>query len=147
CDGPGRRVGWVNASDCDHRSVSREAAMAENAEPLVTMELVERLAGKASVYGSTEASRARIFPGTMPPGLSVEVPLPPDARLLGSSLTRSPPSYREAGRGVPPEPDDAEIYLDVPADAAGVFAFFEAALRERGWTPPPEPPGMARGGF
>jgi hypothetical protein len=95
-----------------------------NPEQLVPLELAERLAGAYGAFGEEEPPRARVFPNALPPGLPVDLPLPPGARLLGSRLAKSPLGLQEAGRGVRAEEDVADIYLDVPTDAAGVFAFY-----------------------
>jgi hypothetical protein len=115
----------------------------------VSLEFAERLAGPFHAFGGVEAPRGRVFASTQPPGLPLDVPLPPGAILLGSRLSKSPLGLHEAGRGVRREEDRADLYFDSPGDRDAVFAFYDREMPARGWKPPSfdAAPRRERGGF
>lgn len=74
--------------------------------------------------------------GGLPPGLTVELPLPAGGRLLGSVL-------RSRGSG----PMYLEAVFDASGDPAQVVAVYEKELKASGWETVESWPGSMRGGF
>jgi hypothetical protein len=105
-------------------------------DPVLLRELAERLLSPPpDVRG--EAPRARLFPGALPPGLEIDLPVPPGVRLIGSVQRGAPGSKNVVG---------VEVVLDAPGTPAEVAAFYQRALGERGWFAPPGG-GPPTGGF
>lgn len=126
----GGAMGSVRAQPAD------DAALLEE---LATRLLSPPYPGPAGV----DAPPVRLLPGAVPEDLVVEVPFPPDSRLIGSVVR---PTF--VGSPVGPElGESVEIVLDVPATAAAVLAFYEEALAGAGLTQPLGGPGGRPGGF
>ena len=76
-----------------------------------------------------------ILPGELPSNLSVDIPIPSDAAVIGS-LVRYEDAYEQV-----------EIILDVPMGRNDVFAFYRDSLKDAGWNEtedfyPPERSGF-----
>jgi len=65
--------------------------------------------------------RAAILPGELPDDLPVEVPIPKDAEVIGSSV-HSDTKYKHV-----------EIILDVPEEPNEVIEFYRNSLKKAGW--------------
>ena len=93
---------------------------------------VERLL----TYSSYPQSKpVAIFPGELPDNLSVDIPIPSDAAVIGS-LVRPEGTYERV-----------EIILDVPMGPNDVFAFYRDSMNGAGWNEtedfyPPERSGF-----
>ena len=62
-----------------------------------------------------------ILPGELPSNLSVDVPIPSDAEVIGS-LIRSEDTYKQV-----------EIILDVPMEPNEIIEFYRDSLKNAGW--------------
>lgn len=88
------------------------------------------------------ATGAVLYPGTLPPSLPFDLPLPPSARLVGSTVTTPPPlslSLRQAmERGTSvlfTQPSDSiAIFLHFEAPPHDVRAFFDHVFAQQGWS-------------
>lgn len=102
---------------------------------VLIQELAERLLAPPYPGPGGQAAGAQLLPGELPAGLPVELPVPPDGRLVGSVVRRT-------GE----QTSSVEAALDAPGKAPDVLAFYERQLTGRGWAPAPtkQPP---RGGF
>jgi len=111
------------------------AAAQQPGDDALLRELAERALGSGGGFGGfiiagsggerrlPPFQRAELYPGSLPPGIGFEVPLPPDARLIGSVV------HERFGRQI-----YFQVVLDVPATAGGVVSFYERELLARGWT-------------
>jgi len=93
---------------------------------------VERLLTYPSYPRSKQVA---ILPGELPSNLSVDIPIPSDAAVIGS-LVRYEDTYEQV-----------EIILDVPMGRNDVFAFYRDSLKDAGWNEtedfyPPGPSGF-----
>ncbi|MDQ6880268.1 MAG: hypothetical protein M3082_21700, partial [Candidatus Dormibacteraeota bacterium] len=84
------------------------------ADAEVLRELAQRLLTHPHPEGPTSVE---LFLGRLPDSLALEIPLPPDSRLLGSAL------HSQRGR-----PTQMEAVLDVGRDAQEVVAAYERDL-------------------
>jgi hypothetical protein len=96
------------------------------------LHFVERL---MTYPGTPLGKPVAILPGELPGDLSVEVPLPNDAEVIGS-LVRSDNKYEQV-----------EIILDVPEEPNEVIVFYRNSLKKAGWNEsegfyPPESGGF-----
>ncbi len=88
----------------------------ESGERLAALEaLIERLTSYPDPSGGLR--RVRLLPGELPSGLPFEIPLPPEARVIGSAVGEA----------------DGTILLDVPQSPEEVEAFYARELAARGW--------------
>ena len=67
------------------------------------------------------SKQVAILPGELPSNLSVDIPIPSDAAVIGS-LVRYEGTYEQV-----------EIILDVPMGRNDVFAFYRDSLKDAGW--------------
>jgi hypothetical protein len=109
----------------------------EGGDPALLRELAERLLSPPpNVRGDTP--RARLFPGALPPGVELDLPMPPGGRLIGSVQRDTPGPQTNVVR--------IEVVLDARGTPAELAAFYRSALGERGWFAPPSG-GPPAGGF
>ncbi len=120
------------------RAGSTRAQKPDPCAPL--RELAERLL--MPVLFGVPPSSVRLYPRTLPPGLPLTLPLPPDSRLVGSVVRPSLAPGPEAA----PCGEAFDIVLDVPGHADTVLTFYRRALADLGWTSPPaRGPGLESG--
>ena len=105
--------------------------------PDLLRELAERLLMPMFVDPSGIVPRVQLFPGALPPGAPLEVPLPPGGRLVGSALRTNPP----------PSQDQIDVVVDAPGDVTEVLRFYQEALDRLGWRRPPTVPQREPHGF
>jgi hypothetical protein len=134
--------------------------------PALLEELAERLLQPPYAGPTGETPRIRLLPGALPPGLPLEIPMPPGGRLVGSAvrsgLSRPPGVAVEAAALGSPgtatrqimaegsgdgQADSVDIVIDAPGSTDDVVAFYEQVLGEQGWSVPgtygqPRPSGF-----
>jgi hypothetical protein len=100
-------------------------------EPL--RDLAERLVNATWPFLPGTDVRTRLYPAALPPGFSIELPLPPGSRLIGSAVRQQPdsPAGRPRGEGI-------DIVLEALGTAAEIVGWFDSTLTEQGWNAPPE---------
>jgi hypothetical protein len=111
------------------RAAPVQAQQTENPDTL--RELVMRLLAPPSPGAS--AGQVQIFPGALPPGLPLDLPLPPNSRLVGSVVR---PSFPPGPPPIAPSGESFDIVLDVPGDPVDVVTFYREAFSGLGWTQP-----------
>jgi hypothetical protein len=124
------------------RDVGEVRAQPDAGDPAQLRELAERLLSSPFAGPGGDTRRARLLVGSLPE-LSFELPLPADARVIGSVVR---PSSAQ-GPGVSPRGESIEIVLDVPASGSDVPASYEQTLVEHGWTAPALGRNRPPGGF
>jgi len=106
-------------------------------------ELAERLLA-VPVYGPQGTPpRVQLLPGQLPSDLPLSLPLPPGARVVGSSVRQLDGPLPSNVTSVP----TATIVLDVPGSASDVVAFYQRALADQGWSAAQGGPFAGLGGF
>jgi hypothetical protein len=106
-------------------------------------ELAERLLNPRYPTLQGTAEGPRLLPGDLPADLPFELPLPPESRLIGSFVGPSGgprPGAPVTGRIV-------QVVADVPTGPAETLTWYDQAMMERGWQPPPEEAHFHCGGF
>lgn len=78
----------------------------------------------------------QLLPGAVPDDLPFILPLPANARVIGSSTSREDATLV-----------DATVLLDAPDTASGLLTFYEREFAAQGWHPPVDDPFGMRGGF
>ncbi len=122
--------------------VNRSVLIASAAPPLEADQvqaLAERLLSPAVPGPDGRAQSTRLLVGQWPTGSALDLPIPPDGRLVGSSIRTADGSVM-AVDGV----------LDVSGAVQDILAFYERELGAWGWGPAPAQPGPlgpGRGGF
>lgn len=99
------------------------------------MEQIEELAVRLLSYQwlAGPSPTVQLLAGQVPSDLPLELPQPPDARLLGSA------TYRRDGR-----PSQVVVVLDTGASPEETIDFYRREMPVRGWSPAPL--GWAPGG-
>ena len=124
-------VGYQQLRPVGQRAASGGSAPSAN-DP--TAELARRLLLPG--YAPDNANYdLRLYPGTLPPDLKIDLPQPAGARLIGTAL--------RLRNGAPASIDSV---MDVAGSADDVSAFFERELGKLGWIPAPNR-GPSQGGF
>src|SRR5437868_874952 len=68
--------------------------------------------------------------GSLPPGLPLDVPVPPGGQVLGTIVRSSgPPDQTPPASG-----DSVSIYLDAPGELSELLAFYEQSFTAQGWS-------------
>jgi hypothetical protein len=106
-------------------------------DPRLLRELAERLLMDPLSSRTANVPPPTLLVGQLSPDWELDLPLPEGTRLVGS-LVRAPGDTSQ-----PP----GQIVLDVPGVPRDVRAFFNDALVNRGWTPPPYTTPSGPSGF
>jgi hypothetical protein len=88
-------------------------------EPDTNMSLLHELALRLATYpGDPRVDDPQLLVGQLPPGLSIEIPLPDGSRVLGSLLRSQ---------------ENIDIVLDCALSPDGVMQFYNERLTANGW--------------
>lgn len=99
-------------------------------------ELAERLLAPPYPGPDGQVQTVQLLAGRLPADLPLQLPTPPNGRLLGSAVRGS--GGRTAG---------TDVVLDAAGTATEVLDFYQSELARQGWTAAPTGPGGPRGGF
>ena len=112
------------------------AAQAPPADASLLRELAERLiaAPYPSMPSQVPLPTVQLLPGQIPSDLPLNLPLPPDARLIGTVVRTLPGGpTSEASMAMGPVAPGATVVLDAPGSREALLTLYEGALAQQGW--------------
>ncbi|HTE83547.1 MAG TPA: hypothetical protein VK821_02345 [Dehalococcoidia bacterium] len=100
-------------------------------------ELASRLVFLSPTLGADGQPLAiQLLPGQLPDGLAITLPVPTDARLIGSAVQRTADNTLVSAR----------VVLDVPESADQVISYYDQAVAASGLAPRQSFPSLNQGG-
>ena len=112
------------------------ASQAPPADASLLRELAERLiaAPYPSIPSQVPLPTVQLLPGQMPNDLPLSLPLPPDARLIGTAVRTLPGGAAgDASMSMGPVAPGATVVLDAPGSRESLLTLYEGALAQQGW--------------
>lgn len=106
-------------------------ARADQTNDTATLQLAMRY-----IQRQTTGATIELLAGAVPGDMPVTLPMPPDARVIGTAIRRGP--TRDLGW---------DIFLDTAGSPDDATAFYQGALQSDGWAPPPPPAPPVASGF